>query len=533
MQAARLTILKNVAADARERSETTVLTFEELKVKLGGWSGWMHIWRYREVCLRTVRIDNLSKPLLTALLLRLLSRGRCFFEDVTGQRQAITLWTLGRLSGQFVLDAVCIPRLLRRIDDEVQQLTQNASTRAIPVVDWSASPLYLRTDLEFGHAAGGFVTHIAGVLNQLDRFVGKPIFLTTDPIPTVRSDIESFQLIPPQQFRDFAEVWRLAFNTPIEQQARAILAHKRLAFVYQRYSLNTYAGIKLARHYQVPFVLEYNGSEVWISQHWVKPLRYKTLSEQIEAAVLNAADLIVVVSHALQQELVSRGIQRAKIVVIPNGVDTQQYSPQVDGQAIRQQYRLEGKTVVGFIGTFGRWHGAEVLVEAFGRLLRDCPAYRDDVRLLLVGDGKMIAQIKQLIRTWGVADVCILTGLIPQATAPAYLAACDVYVAPHVPNPDGSPFFGSPTKVFEYMAMGKGIVASQLGQIGDVLEHDQTAWMVPPGDCRALKDGLKVLIADRQRRDRLGQNARREAIAKYTWAAHTHQIIEKLKERCG
>ena len=74
---------------------------------------------------------------------------------------------------------------------------------------------------------------------------------------------------------------------------------------------------------------------------------------------------------------------------------------------------------------------------------------------------------------------------------------------------------------------------ANLGQIGDILEHDRTAWLVPPGDCGASSDGLKVLIDDPQRRNRLGRAARQEVMAKYTWAAHTRQIIEKLKERCG
>jgi glycosyltransferase involved in cell wall biosynthesis len=130
-------------------------------------------------------------------------------------------------------------------------------------------------------------------------------------------------------------------------------------------------------------------------------------------------------------------------------------------------------------------------------------------------------------------DACILTGLIPQEEGPDYLAACDILVCPHVPNPDGTRFFGSPTKLFEYMAMGKGIVASDLEQIGEVLEHNHTAWMVTPGDVESLMLGLKTLIDDRQLRNRLGEAARCEVVAKYTWSQHTQKIIDKLKERCG
>jgi glycosyltransferase involved in cell wall biosynthesis len=83
------------------------------------------------------------------------------------------------------------------------------------------------------------------------------------------------------------------------------------------------------------------------------------------------------------------------------------------------------------------------------------------------------------------------------------------------------------------MAMGKGIVASDLEQIGAVLNHNQTAWMVKPGDVDSLKLGLKMLIDDGQRRETLGEAARREVVAKYTWTEHTRKIIDKLKERCG
>jgi glycosyltransferase involved in cell wall biosynthesis len=205
----------------------------------------------------------------------------------------------------------------------------------------------------------------------------------------------------------------------------------------------------------------------------------------------------------------------------------------VDGSGVRCQYNLVGKTVIGFIGTFGKWHGAEVLAEAFGQLLQEFPVLRDEVRLFLIGDGLTMPLVKEQLTKFDVMDACILTGMIPQEEGPAYLAACDILASPHVPNPDGTPFFGSPTKLFEYMAMGKGIVASDLEQIGEVLTHDQTAWMVKPGDAQSLKLGLKVLIDDQQRRERLGEAARREVVSKYTWREHTRKIIDKLKERWG
>jgi glycosyltransferase involved in cell wall biosynthesis len=218
-------------------------------------------------------------------------------------------------------------------------------------------------------------------------------------------------------------------------------------------------------------------------------------------------------------------------LVNPNGVDPEKYSPSIDGGPTRARLGLEGKSVVGFIGTFGRWHGAEVLAEAFGRLVARDPAMAEGTRLLLIGDGQMLPQVKETIARHGIGELAILTGLVPQQEGPAHLAACDILVSPHVPNPDGTPFFGSPTKLFEYMAMGKPIVASDLDQIGEVLSHGETGWMVKPGNPDSLAGGLRTLLVDPGLRARLGVRAREVAMDQHSWKGHTGKIIAALRER--
>jgi Glycosyl transferases group 1 len=138
--------------------------------------------------------------------------------------------------------------------------------------------------------------------------------------------------------------------------------------------------------------------------------------------------------------------------------------------------------------------------------------------------------VRRILADSDALDATVFTGLVPQEEGPAYLAACDVLSSPHVPNPDGTPFFGSPTKLFEYMAMGRGIVASDLDQIGEVLDHGRTAWLVPPGEVDALADGLRRLIDDPELRGALGSAARREAVTRHTWREHTRRTIERLRE---
>jgi glycosyltransferase involved in cell wall biosynthesis len=401
----------------------------------------------------------------------------------------------------------------------------------------SARPvvLFLRTDHWFNVKCGGSVGHLSGVIHGLRTLGYQVHIVSTDPLVGVEKN-EDFHLCEPvyKIGRNIPNLSEILYNDGLFRLIDRDWAKWSPSFVYQRYSLGNYTGVLLKRRYRSPFICEYNGSFCWMSRHWSgKRLLHEKLINRIELLNLSWADLVVVVSQPLKDELVARGIDGDKILVNPNGVDTDRYSLDVDGSAVRRQYHLDGKTVIGSISTFGKWHGAEVLAEAFGRLLQEFPECRERVNLLMIGDGATMPLVKEKLKQFDAMGNCILTGLIPQEMGPEHLAACDILVASHKPNPDSTPFFGSPTKLFEYMAMGKGIVASDLGQIGDVLQHDNTAWMVKPGDVESLMLGLKILIDDERRRRRLGQSARQEVIAKYTWREHTRKIVEKLNQCCG
>jgi glycosyltransferase involved in cell wall biosynthesis len=144
-----------------------------------------------------------------------------------------------------------------------------------------------------------------------------------------------------------------------------------------------------------------------------------------------------------------------------------------------------------------------------------------------VGDGATRAETEAILADH--KDACVFTGAVPQEDGPAHLAAMDILASPHVPNPDGSRFFGSPTKLFEYMAMGRGIVASRLEQIGDVLEDGRTALLVPPADDEALAHALLRLAGDPALRARLGAAARERAVTRHTWESGVRALLARLR----
>ena len=512
-------------------SGTSLISYSELEhwVKTGKY--FRKLFSYSEVVLSIYRLDIFFKPFTTCAAIWLLAWRKATLVDQAGNQQNVDIVCLLKKFFQFLNDWIFKSKLLSSVEHEVTRFDPKNITKTS--LNLLVSPIYIRTDLWFGVRAGGSVGHIAGVLNNLDSFTGKPIFLTSDEMPTIRQDIDQKVVRMDGSFCNFREISSFRFTNVFFDQALKQTNDSKISFVYQRYSLNNYSGLKLARHYNVPFVLEYNGSEIWINRNWGKPLTHEDLSQKIELLNLNHADSIVVVSQPMKDELETRGIESDKILVNPNGVDPIRYTPDINGIKIRDKYQLNSKIVIGFIGTFGPWHGAEVLTDAFGQLLNQFPAYRDQLRLLMIGDGAHMSVVKESLSRHQTMDECVLTGIVPQEEGPECLAACDILASPHVPNKDGTPFFGSPTKLFEYMAMGKAIVASDLNQVGEILSHRKTALLVKPGDTNALAAGIKDLIENSTLRNQLGKAARKEVLAKYTWHQHTTRIINHLVERCG
>jgi glycosyltransferase involved in cell wall biosynthesis len=371
-----------------------------------------------------------------------------------------------------------------------------------------------------GAYVGGAATHTTGVINGLiDDGVDVHVYATERP---ERTDRASFTAVPLRRLYSLVH-WLTLFEYSGDL-VRAAAPHQVDA-VYQRYALGSYAGLELAQRLRVPYVLEFNGSEIWAARNWGMgrvPLADTLLA--MEERNLRDAALIVVVSDVLKEHLVDeRGIAADKVLVNPNGVDVDALARLRDrtpAQWREATGRPEAPTV-GFVGTFGLWHGVKVLpamIEAVG----------SGVRWVLVGDGLLHDEVRGEIVARGLADRVELTGVLPHERTVEALAACDVFVSPHVPNPDGSRFFGSPTKLFEYMGLGRPVVASDLEQIGEVIEHERTGLLCPPGDADTAAAAVTRLLGDATLRERLAAAALESAATRYSWAAHARRILDAL-----
>jgi glycosyltransferase involved in cell wall biosynthesis len=295
-------------------------------------------------------------------------------------------------------------------------------------------------------------------------------------------------------------------------------AGRRLpSFIYERYSLWGTAGQRLARKYSIPLVLEVNSPLAYEEQKYREGSGSPSLARWAERRIWRGADLLIAVSQALLSHFEKAGVKTENVRVLPNAVDTSLFRTELEDASLRSQLNLDGRFVVGFVGSFKVWHGVDFLFKAFARLFREDTA----CHLLLVGDGPMRPVLEEEIRQAGIQQAVTLVGNVPHEEIPGYLALMDVAVAPYPALED---FYFSPLKLYEYMAGGRAVVASRIGQVAEVVADGLTGLLYEPGDGEALIECLRRLRADENLRKELGRNAR-TACAKNTWKQNAERVV--------
>ncbi len=444
---------------------------------------------------------------------------------VKKSRSNLLLGAPVRLSRETVTGANDIAqsrRELARLEEEVQRSKNtNRGGRGGPPLQNASRVVYLRSTPGPGTQAGGAASHIKGVVEALETLGVDVEIISNDFIAGLDAANDRFTIIPPQPGGGTRALFDIHNNLVFTRGAVPLVERAQPDFIYQRYARFSWAGVVAALRTKRPLFLEYNGSEVWAGKHWDR-VGSLDLLERYERLNLDAAARIFVVSEVERRNLEARGVAGKKIVVNPNGVDVERFRPGAGGAETRRKLGInDDEVVAGFVGTFGPWHG----VEKFAEAIKSIPA-NVAVRFLMVGTGSLHAAVEKELDTEARAGKVIFTGSVGHHRVPALLDACDILVAPHVPLADGSEFFGSPTKVFEYMAMGKAIVASRLGQIGEVLSDGETALLVQPGNVEELVAAIVRLIEEGGLRAQLGAKAREVAEREHTWTHNAQRVLD-------
>ncbi len=498
-------------------------------------------------------VDETSRVLLPLLkVLSLIcnpSRGVVVEPDFStrefGRLESVggALLMFGGLIGGAITLLVDWFRLGRLLEVARTAVTDNAVKRV----------LYLKTSLWLGVQAGGSIAHTAGVIGGLlSRNYGVDFASAEIPVALPKSKaLAIFPVKPPSRYVVPREINHYRHNAIFSKKIFG-LRSESYGFIYQRLSQGNFTGVILSRRWKLPLVMEYNGSEAWLALNWGRPLTFKKLAIRAEMASLRHAHLVVTVSDVLRDELINAGIDAERILTYPNGVDpaifdSDRFSPE-DVAMARQRFKIPADAVVAtFVGTFGHWHGAEILAQALRQLVKTDAEWlaKSKLHVLFIGDGVKRLVVEKILAAPELRPFFTIAGLIAQEETSLFMAASDILLSPHIPNPDGSAFFGSPTKLFEYLAAGRPVIASNLYQIGEVLKgcpsindlataaeppgEEQCGVLVSPEDTDELSAALLFLVDNPAWRRAAGDNARRRVLAGYTWGHHVEAILGRLQ----
>lgn len=315
-----------------------------------------------------------------------------------------------------------------------------------------------------------------------------------------------------------AETLGLMMNQEMTTQLRRLHARWGIDVMYERYSLWSYAGLTFARAHGIPFLLEVN-APLRLEQARYRTLRSPEVAEALEGQILRLADRVLVPSSVLRDYVIAQGARPGRVRVLPNAADAARFRPVAGAEDGHEDPRA---FTVGFVGSLKPWHGVDDLLLAFARLHRRDRSYR----LLIVGDGPLRPAIDTICQRNGFGEAVIVAGDVSFAEIPGWLRRMDVAVAPYPALPS---FYFSPLKIYEYMAAGRPIVASGIGQIAEVLTHRRTALLHPAGSVRKMVDHVEELRARPRLRARLGRDARRLLVKRFTWDRNAARILAMIE----
>ena len=240
-------------------------------------------------------------------------------------------------------------------------------------------------------------------------------------------------------------------------------------------------------------------------------LRYR-LTRHMETYALRRASHVFTICDGLRSDIVARGIPAAKVTVIPNGVDIEAFEPGgAVNTALRSRLGLDGKIVVGFIGSFYAYEGLDLLLDALPLMLKG----QADVRLLLVGGGPQDEALKVRVQSLGIADKVIFTGRVPHQQVQGYYDLIDVLAYPR--HTMRLTELVTPLKPLEAMAQGRVLVASDVGGHRELIRHRETGWLFRSGSASALAEAVLELLASRELWPQLRHAGRRFVETERNW----------------
>ncbi len=282
-------------------------------------------------------------------------------------------------------------------------------------------------------------------------------------------------------------------------------------------ALNGLAALRVGRRLGIPVVYEVRAfwEDAAVDHGTCREgdLRYR-VTRAMETHVFHRADAIATICEGLRADILGRGISQAKVTVIPNAVDLSEFplSQEADGE-LAHSLGVDGKPVLGFIGSFYAYEGLTLLMRAMPRILEAVA----EARLLLVGGGREDGLLRRMAAELGISDRVVFTGRVPHNQVQRYYDLVTVFVYPRLKMRLTD--IVTPLKPLEAMARGRLLVASDVGGHRELIAHGETGLLFPAGDSEALAGTVVGLLQHPERWQAQKEAGRRFVERERSWAA--------------
>jgi PEP-CTERM/exosortase A-associated glycosyltransferase len=275
---------------------------------------------------------------------------------------------------------------------------------------------------------------------------------------------------------------------------------------------NALAALRVERQMGIPMVYEIRAfwEDATVDQGTYRQdsWEYK-LRQSLETWVCKKATHVAVLCQGLKGDLIKRGIPPAKLTIVANGVNVEKLTVCAPDAEYLKTWKLDGKRIIGFIGSFFRYEGLNLLVEAVAQLTIS----RSDIVLLLVGEGRMEAELKAQIERLHLTERVVMPGRIPHDRISGVYALMDVLAYPRYSIRLTE--LVTPLKPLEAMAVAKALVASDIGGHRELIQHGHTGLLFSAGDVAALAEVLTRLLDNTDLRQKLERQG-------FTWVRQSH-----------
>jgi glycosyltransferase involved in cell wall biosynthesis len=363
-------------------------------------------------------------------------------------------------------------------------------------------------------ADGAEGIHIAEIVEAL-RSLGHDVQVV-GPVPSTRASglsgrVHALRAALPETLVQAAAV---GYNVPDYFAVSKAIDRFRPDLMYKRHGRYDVAALVAAKRRGIPVILEVNAVYSARPYRDFEPLLLQPVAERLERRAFSLATTLYAVSTPMARQVAALG--RGDVLTLPNGANPERFDPnRVSGSHVRARLELNNSTVVGWTGILRDWHGLDLLLRAMANL--------PDITLLLVGDGPARGSIEKRARELGMWERVRITGRVPHADVPQYIAAMDIAVV--VADHTG---VASPMKLLEYMAMRRAVVAPRTENILDIIQDDVDGALFAPKEVPELSSRIRWLAADGALRKRLGLEARRKITTQRNWRAIAATAMSNL-----